>query len=254
MANQIKTNTSTQIRNFYSDGHAYMNLSFFNTNLSIKMQPFLSKNNIGVNQYDTKKAQTTTISYDSASLLDDLIEKIVDKNEALEGIVPIPCGIDAKLEFERKMTESGIIETWLHLSKNNITISYLFPTQIINVKINGQMSQQVIETGLRSFRGPIKGYLEGINADRHLNKLTDDFAKAQQQSNGGSNNNRGGNNYQGNNNGYKKPYYNNNGNNGGYKKPYYNNNGGNNNGNYNRNNNNWNPPKQQDMSTYQINN
>lgn len=252
MAQQNKTNTSTQVRNFYSDEHAYMNVSFFNLNLSIKMQPFLSKNNIGISKYDATKAQTTTIGYESAYLLSNLIGRIIDKKESLEGIIPIPCGNDAKLEFERVSNASGIMETWLHLTKNNIKISYLFGIQIINVKINGQMTQQVIETDLGVFQKTIDGYLGGINADRHLDKLTDDYVKAQQQANGGQNN-RGGNNYQGNN--YKKPYYNNNGGgNGGYKKPYYNNGNGNN-GNYNRqNNNNWNPPKQQDMSTYQINN
>ena len=110
------------------------------------------------------------------------------------------------------------------------------------VKENGQFVSKIIECGLKSFKGILDGYLSGINADRHLDKLTDDFIKAQegQNNNSGNNNNNNGNynNYRKNYNGYKKPYNNN---------RNYNNNGGNNNGN------NWNPPKQQDLSSYQIN-
>ena len=40
--NIIKTATSTQIRNFYSDGLSYMNVKFFNTNLSFNLYPFIS--------------------------------------------------------------------------------------------------------------------------------------------------------------------------------------------------------------------
>lgn len=247
--NQVKTNTSTQIRNFYSDGLAYMNVSFYNTNLSIKMQPFKGKDNMGRNSYDESKKQTTTIDYESAYLLWSTIEDILAGKD-ISGTIPIPCGPDATLEFKREMGSNGFMESSLIISKNNIQIQFKFRQVITNINVNGQMIQKVNEVGLGSFNKVINGYLEGINADRHLNKLTDDFVKAQQPQ--GQNNNGGGNNN------YQRPYNNGN-NNGGYRNNNYrrnNYNGNNRNYNNQNNNNNWNgqPPKQQDMSSYNISN
>lgn len=249
MANNQRTNTSTQIRNFYSEGLAYMNVSFYNTNLSIKMQPFKGKDQLGRNSFDSSKAIITTIDFDSAYLLWSTIKDIEDGKD-ITGTIPIPCGPDATLEFERKPGPNGFMESFLNISKNNITISFKFRTIIANVNVNGQPMQKVIEVGLGSFSKTINGYLEGINADRHLDKLTDDYIRTQQpqnQNNGGGNNN------------YQKPYNNGN-NNGGYRNNSYRRNYNNNNRNYNNNqggNNNWNnnnSPKQQDMSSYTISN
>lgn len=246
MANdQVRTSTSTQIRNFYSDDMSYMNVSFFNTNLSLKLYPFLSKDNLGKSTYDMKNGQVTTIDYEGAAALYKVADDIIE-GKISEVSLPIPCASGATIEIERKLSSNGIMETYLNLTKNNIKISFRFKTRIMQVKENGQIVQKTIESGLEAFKKTLEGYLTGINADRHLNKLTDDFIKAQ-ESNGGQQNNNGNNNYRNNN--YRKPY---NGNNG-YRKPYNNNNNGN--GNYNGNNsNNWNPPKQQDMSSYTINN
>jgi hypothetical protein len=194
------------------------------------MQPFLSKNNVGLSTFDKSKQQTTTIDYEAAFLLVNVIDRILEGKEQIEGSIDVPCGTDARLEFSRNVN-NGRPETWLNLTKNGITIGFLFDTRVINIKVDGQFKQEIVETGLGSFKKTLNGYLEGINAERHLNKLTDDYIKA----NGGNNDN----NDNGNNN--RKPYYNNNN---GYRKQY--------NNNYNRNN--YQQPKQQDMSSYQINN
>ena len=97
--------------------------------------------------------------------------------------------------------------------------------------------------------------MTGINADRHLNKLTDDYAKSKegQPQQGGNNSFQTGSGYQQkpwqNNGGYKKPW-NNNG--GGYKKPWQNNN--NQGGGQPPHQASWESkqPNQQNMSTYQI--
>lgn len=240
--NTIKTATSTQIRNFYSDGLSYMNVKFFNTNLSFNLYPFISKDSTGKSSYDMKNGQLTTVNFEGAYALYSAGNDIIE-GKLNECNLPIPCAAGATLNLERKLSPNGMMETIFSITKNGVTIPFRFQTTTIQIKENGQIVSKVIESGLGAFVKTIEGYLTGINADRHLNKLTDDFVKSQQEQNGQNN---GGNNYNGyKNNGYKKPYTGANG----YKKSYQNNGSNyNNQGNWN------NQPKQQDMSTYQINN
>lgn len=244
--NQNRTSTSTQVRNMYSDGMSYMNISFFNTNLSFKLCPFLSKDNLGKSTYDMKNGQSTTVNFEGAYTLYQAANNIIE-GKVQELNIPVPCLAGATLTLERKIGPTGKMETIFSITKNNVTIPFRFQTIEYKAKENGQIVDKVIESGLGAFMKTIEGYLTGINADRHLNKLTEDFAKLQNNQNGG-NQQQGGynNNYR--NNGYRKPYNNNN--NGGYKKPYNNNYQNNNqNGGWNNN-----PPKQQDMSSYNIQN
>lgn len=238
MANNQRqqTTTSTQIRNFYSDGMSYLNTSFFNTNFSFKFYPFINKDN-GRSVYDMKNGINTTVNFEGAYALYNAAKDIID-GKITELNLPIPCAAGAMLTLERKLGQNGIMETIFSISKNNMIIPFKFPTITFQSKENGQIVTKVIESGLGAFMKTLEGYLTGINADRHLDKLTEDFAKLQDNGqNGGQQ--QGGNNY---NNSYRKNYNN------GYKKPY---NGGNNQ--YNNNRGNYQPPNQQDFSTYQIN-
>lgn len=242
MANEVSTNTSTQIRNFYSDGLSYLNTSFFNLRLSFKFYPYIGKGQNGLSTYDMKNGQNTTVDYEGASALSQIIEDIID-NKIQECDLPIPCAAGATLKLHRGMGNEGKIETVFSINKNGVEIPFVFKTMSYQVKENGQFVTKIIECGLKSFQKVLDGYLGGINSDRHLDKLTDDYVKAQGNNgnNGGGNQNNGGN-YRNNN--YRKGNYNNN-----YKKPY-----NNNNGNYNGNSS-WEPPKQQqNLSSYQINN
>lgn len=239
------TSTSTQIRNFYSDGISYMNVSFYNIRLSFKFYPYTGKGNDGLSVYDLKNGQNTTVDYEGASALSQIIEDIIN-GKIQECDLPIPCAAGATLKLHRGMGNEGKIETVFSINKNGVEIPFVFKTMSYQVKENGQFVTRIIECGLKAFQKVLEGYLTGINADRHLDKLTDDYVKAQ-----GNNNNNGGNQNNGNNNGnyrnnnYRKNNYNN------YKKPY---NGNNNGGNYNGNSN-WEPPKQQqNLSSYSINN
>lgn len=241
--NQNRTSTSTQIRNMYSDGMSYMNISFFNTNLSFKLCPFLSKDNMGRSTYDMKNGQSTTVNFEGAYTLYEAASNIIN-GKVQEMNIPVPCLAGATLNLERKIGASGEMETVFSITKNNVTIPFRFQTIKYKAKENGQIVDKVIESGLGAFMKTIEGYLNGINADRHLNKLTEDFAKLQNNQNGGNQQGGYNNNYRNNNNGYKKPYNNN----GGYKKPY-NNYQNNQNGGWNNN-----QPKQQDMSSYNIQN
>lgn len=240
MANQRQqTNTSTQIRNFYSDGMSYMNVSFFNTNLSFKFHPFIRKNPNGRDEYDLKNGINTTVNFEGAYALYQAANDIIN-SKINEINLPIPCAAGAVLTLERKIGQDGNMETIFSISKNNMIIPFKFKTVLYQTKENGQIVTKIIECGLGSFAKTIEGYLTGINSDRHLDKLTDDFIKAQQ--------NNGGNQQQGyQNNGYKKNYGNN-----GYRKPYNGNNQNNqfnNQGNFNNS-----DPQHQDFNTYRIGN
>ena len=258
---EARTNTSTQIRNMYSEGMSYLNIKFYNTNLSFQFCPFVSKDATGRSTYDMQKGQMTTANFDAAFALFKMASDIINGGPAANGgLLNVPCGNGAALILERKMGQTGQMETYLVISKNNVTIPFRFNTHQMQVKENGQMVTKTIESGLGAFLKTLDGYLTGINADRHLNKLTDDFAKSKEGQGAapttGGNNFQTGSGYQkpwqGNNNGggyQKKPWQGNN-NGGGYKKPWQNNN----NGAGQPQQNSWESkqPNQQNMSTYQI--
>lgn len=247
-----RTQTSTQIRNMYSDGMSYMNIKFYNTNLSFHLYPFSGKDQNGRSRYDTKHGQQTTVNFEGAFALYQVCKDIIE-GEIQETNLPIPC-IGGSLTLERKMGMDGMMETIFSISKNNVTIPFKFATIQLQVKENGQVVTKQIEVGLGVFVKTIDGYLTGINAERHLNKLTDDFAKLQENKNGQQphqqqkyQNNNINNNYRKNNN-YNK---NNNGGNGNYNhNNNYHNNNYNNNGNNNQNYNNSTP--MQRFDDYQL--
>lgn len=232
MSQNNKTQTSTQIRNFYSDEMSYLNIKFYNTNLSFQFYPFTGKDQNGRSMYDTNNGETTTVNFEGAYTLWQAAKDIID-GKVTETDLPIPCASGAELKLERNMGQNGQYETIFSISKNNRTIPFKFNIMLQQVKENNQIVTKVIESGLGAVMKTIEGYLTGINSDRHLDKLTEDFAKLQESRN---NNNNG---YNGQNN-YKKPANNNN-----YRKNYNNNNNGTT----------WQPAQpsqQQNFSTYKL--
>ena len=256
MADNNRTTTTTQIRNLYSEGMSYLNIKFFNTNLCFSFYPFISKDNTGRSTYDMKNGVSTTVNFEGAYALYEVAKNIIE-DKITECNLPIPCAAGANLTLERKLSSSGLMETIFSINKNGVTIPFKFMTTTIQIKNeNNQMIVKTLESGLGAFMKTVEGYLNGINADRHLDKLTDDYVKSiqdnqssqqpsspQQQSNwnsGKNSNNNSGNNYRNNynnNNGYKKQYNN-------YNKPRQ----------YNNNNNSWQPPQQQNLNSYEIKN
>ena len=171
-----KTTTSTQIRNMYSDGMSYMNIKFYNTSLSFQLYPFTGKDQSGRSNYDTRNGQQTTVNYEGAYALYRVANDII-QNKVQQTSVSSPCN-GASLLLERKLGMNGQMETIFSITKNNMTIPFRFNTIQQQVNQNGQIQSQTIEVGLGAFAKTIEGYLTGINADRHLDKLTEDFAKA----------------------------------------------------------------------------
>lgn len=237
-----RTSTSTQIRNFYSEGISYLNIKFFNTNLSFQFTPFVSKDATGRSTYDQQKSLMTTVNFDGAFALYNVANDIIQGKTIQEVLLTIPCAGGATLVIDRKLGQNGQMETYFVISKNNNSIPFKFNTSQVQIKENGQMITKTIETGLGAFVKTIDGYLVGINADRHLDKLTEDFIKSKEG--------QGGNTFQ-----TGTGYSNRNNNQGGFKKSWNNNRKPYNN-NYNNNSpqqNTWETkPNQQNMSSYNI--
>ena len=176
--NAQKQATTTLIRTIYSDGFSYVVIKFYNTNLAFQFVPFQRKDETGKNIYDQTKAQSTTITQDSAYALfkfgTDLLEGKIQ-----EGQISVN-GNQSTITIEKKFGPTGL-ETVLSITKNGQVIPFKFTTQTAVVKENGQSVQKFIDSGLGSFTKMLEGYLTGINSDRHLNKLTDDYVKSLEQ-------------------------------------------------------------------------
>ncbi len=205
--NSGRTNTSTQIRTMYSENMSCMTIKFYNTNLSFSLYPFTGKNQQGRSTYDMKNGQQTTVNYEGAYALYQAAKDIID-GKVQQTSLAVPCN-GASLTLERKLGMNGQMETVFSISKNNVTIPFKFNTIQQQVNMNGQVQTNIIEIGLGAFLKTIDGYLTGINADRHLNKLTEDYAKLQEQNGQNQSQNQSQNNGGGNNNYRPRKQYNN---------------------------------------------
>lgn len=203
MAKQMKQPTTTQIRNFYSPGLSYLNLSFFNNGISFRFAPFQGQSQNGRDRYDLNNAETTVINYDKAFALYELTKNIVDHK--IEGCkLDIDCN-GGKLSFIYNGTGT---DPTLILEKNGRKIEFRFETTQAEIMKNGQRETKYLNSQLGVLMKTLDGYLSGVNSDRHLNKLTDDYIASLQNKEQNGNNQRG--NYQG-----KGGYQNNRGSGGG---------------------------------------
>ena len=175
-----RTQTDTQIRNFYSDGMSYMNIRFYNMNLSFHLNPFMGKDNNGRSQYNMQNGAQTTVNFEGAFTLWKAGTDILE-GKLQEVTVVIPCYGDASIKLERKGTGPNMYDTIFSITKAGNTVPFKFSVTPYQVKENGTMITKYLDSGLGAFVKTIEGYLTGINADRHLNKLTDDFVKIQNQ-------------------------------------------------------------------------
>ena len=240
-----RTQTATQIRNMYSEGMAYLNIRFYNVNLSFHLYPFMGKDANGKSQYNMQMGAQTTVNFEGAFTLWKTGTDILD-GKVNEVTIVIPCFGDASIKLERKPAGSNMYETIFSITKAGNTIQFKFATIPYQVKENGITVTKYMESGLGAFVKTIEGYLTGINADRHLNKLTDDFIKIQNRNAQQPQNNQPQQNQQNNQNNYNRGNWNSNRN---RYRSYRNNYQGNQNDNQTGN---WNP-NSQNMGTYSLN-
>ena len=244
---------ATTIRTLYSDGYSYMSLKFYNNMFSISLNKFLEKDNTGKNVYN-QDSVFIALNYDQAYALYKICKDILD-GKVNEVNFKIQIGNNSLVLG--RANNNNQYDTILTITRDNNSTQFLFSKTTAAINNN----PTTIEMGLGAFCKTIEGYLTGINSDRHLNKLTDDYLK----SIGVSTNQNTSNNQNQNQGNYQNNYQNNRGN---YQKR------GNYNRNYNRNyNSNYNrnqgggynnpsytkpawdvPPnaEQQNLSTYQI--
>ena len=104
------------------------------------------------------------------------------------------------------------------------------------IKENGSVISKTIESGVGAFMMTVEGYLTGVNADRHLDKMTEEYSQLNGGTNGQQNQNQQNNQPQQNNQQrqFRPNNYNNNKRNGYNNNNHYNNNR-NNGGNWNNN-------------------
>lgn len=169
-----RTQTSTQIRNFYCD-QSCLGMKFYNVNLALQFYRSNGKNQNGRNSYDTKNGEITTVNFEGAYALWKACQDIIDEKVQTINLT-IPAGSGATLTLDRKMI-NNVYETTLTIQKNGKTIEFKFNT--IQQQVNGQFKQ--IESGLGAFQKTIDGYLVEINGSRHLNKLTQIYIEMQEK-------------------------------------------------------------------------
>ncbi len=237
---------STQIRNLYSDGNSYLNIKFFNTNLSLQFFKFSGKDETGRSSYQ-KQGLMTTVNFEAAYALYQASHDILTNKLTNEMRLVIPCAGGATLLLERRKNQNGVLETALSINKNGEIIPFVFSTITRQIQENNTFVTNTIESGLGAFTKTIDGYLTGINSERHLNKLTEEYVKSLGENASTDTANTNANppqQYQSNSN-YQKPY------NPNYQRKQYNRGNFNN---YNRSRPQWdnNNPPQQTISQYNI--
>src|SRR5699024_10083225 len=106
------------------DGRAYMNIRFFNTNLSFQLYPFMSKDQNGRSRYDMKAGQSTTVNFEGAFALWKAGSDILDhKINELHLVVPCPNGASLILERHANIANDGYITQFV-IQKNNAIIQF----------------------------------------------------------------------------------------------------------------------------------
>nr|WP_092067927.1 hypothetical protein [Dendrosporobacter quercicolus]NSL46847.1 hypothetical protein [Dendrosporobacter quercicolus DSM 1736] len=107
---------------------------------------------------------------------------VIDGKYAEQQILAVlQCNNNTTLIFEYKPDQYNQMDSYLTINKNNETISFKFKTHIYRVKEKGQMVTKIIQSGLGAFARMLDGYLPGINADGHLNKIADDLENLQNE-------------------------------------------------------------------------
>lgn len=188
MAKYNRVDTSTRIRTFYNGGSSSLVLSFYNTNLSFRLTPVLSENTVGYVHFDNKNGLTTTANYTGASAIYIAANDIIDGKRGSDGMVlTIPGHGGALLILERRpnanIGAAEPMETFLVITKNNITIPFKFSTHPCLVKENSQMVTKYVESGLGVFAKTVEGYLIGVGADANLRKLPENFNELEAEKN-----------------------------------------------------------------------
>lgn len=153
-------------------------MSFFKTNLTLNLIPYIGKNNVRLSQYSKTKFLSTTVNYEGAAVLYLAAMPSLDGNGSQMELV-LPCSNNTVLILEHKRDQDNQMSAYLLFNKNNRTIPLRFGTMQYRVKENGQMITKIIQSGLGVFVKTLEAYLTGIGANLHLNKLSEEYLEMQ---------------------------------------------------------------------------
>ena len=155
-----------------------MMLSFYKTNLCLGFSPWMSKDQIGRDRYDTKTFISTTIDDISAASLYFLAKQIIEGTLNNPTQYLVQCNKQTSLLFENNAGTTRLI-----IEKGMDKIVFQFPVHEYRVKEDCKLATKTIQSGLIVFAEILEAYLTAVGADRQQDKQAGiDFNGFQTQS------------------------------------------------------------------------
>ena len=180
MDKNYKKAINTDIRIFYSS-ESSLKMSFFNANISFSFCRDFRKNNPGYSQYDSMKYLATTVNYAGAFFLYKTAMSIVNGTNYKNEVVAVLKRGNVALILEYKPNEHSHMVASLTIDNTKQAISYNFSPHSYQVKEDGRIITKILQSELGAFALTIRGYLTGVGADRHLEKLPADYENTQDE-------------------------------------------------------------------------
>jgi hypothetical protein len=175
-------NANTYIRTLYSPGFSYLAMSFFKTNLTLNFVPYIGNDSQGLNQYCRKTHLSTSITLQGAAYFYLTAMSVISEEDSKKQVESVlQCRNGTTLIFEYKPDQNNQMNAYLVIKKNNSAIPFMFSTLQYAANVNSQMVTKVMHADLLVFAKILDGYLAGIGADIHLNKLGDDLERYQHE-------------------------------------------------------------------------
>jgi hypothetical protein len=100
---------------------------------------------------------------------------IQSNNQATQSNHQAAPGNHQAIQNSHQVTQGNQMTAYLTITQNNEAISFKFSTHEVQVRENNQTVTKIIQSGLGVFALTVYGYLIGVGADIHLNKLPEDY-------------------------------------------------------------------------------
>lgn len=173
-----RLNVTTQIRTLYSEGVSYMTIKFYNMNLSLSVHKQEGTDQNNRPRY-SRNGLFTYVNFEQAFALYKMAMDIINGNIKGEASLLFNSQHNVVLTLRRaKMNDAYV--TSLSIMRDNDTAQFVFTKSNIQAIENGNQVNIPLESGLGAFAHTLAGYLHGINAERHLNKYTEEYIKTTQ--------------------------------------------------------------------------
>lgn len=161
-------NTNTQLRIMYAPNRAYLVLSRYKSNLSLRFGCYKD-----VADYNQKSCCSTTIDYESAAGFYYMAMSILYGSKAPIEFA-LPCSHDACLYFNYEPNEEGEMQASLTIKKKGVCFTFPFEIHRYRLTENGQKVFKEIHTGLLVWAKMLDKYLMESDAERYLCQMQDE--------------------------------------------------------------------------------